>query len=187
MRRTCLAVAICGIFACGKAQSTTATATASGDVAPAGSALPNASPSLAAAPSSARPAASSAQVGWQGTYKSMVGPLYIPTEFKVRWKPPENPAGVGEGGIALSVESSTGRVRGTLDGPLGPATLQGYVSDGKLAATIVRKDPADHGFTGTLDGAVTPDHAEGTIHVTLSEASAIRTASFQLSPAPAAD
>jgi hypothetical protein len=182
MKRACQAIAVCGIVACGKAQSTTATAPEAS--VSAGRAVMNGPSSLAATPP---PAAASGRVAWRGTYKSTVGPLTIPAEFKVRWKPAENPAGIGEGNIALWVEAATGRVGGSLDGPLGPATVQGYLSTGKLAATIARKDPGDHGFTGTLDGAVAEDRAEGTIHVTLSEASAIRTASFQLSPAPAAD
>jgi hypothetical protein len=130
-------------------------------------------------------AASPTSVAWEGTYKSTIGALYIPAELKVRWKPAENTTGLGEGSIAISVDSATGRMRGSLVGPLGPALIQGYLSEGKLAGTIARSDPSDHGFTGTLVGEVSDGHVQGALHVTLSQASAIRTASFDLSPATA--
>jgi hypothetical protein len=142
----------------------------------------SAASTVAPTAASAAPAAS---VAWEGTYKSTVGSLYIPAELKVRWKPAENTTGLGEGSIAISVDSATGRMRGSLDGPLGPAWIQGYLSEGKLAGTIVRSDPSDHGFTGTLEGEVSGGRAKGALHVTLSQASAIRTASFELSPATA--
>ena len=62
-----------------------------------------------------------------------------------------------------------------MDGPLGPATLEGLSSDGKLTATVRRKDPTDRGFTGTLVGSIVGDHVEGSMSVSLGQASALAT------------
>jgi hypothetical protein len=82
----------------------------------------------------------------------------------------------------FTVDPATSRVVGTLEGPLGPANIDGLAWDGKVTATIARNDPADRGFTGTLMGSIGTDHVDGTMNVALAEADAIRTAAFTLSP-----
>jgi len=118
---------------------------------------------------------------WRGTYRSMAGTLYVPAELKVSWKPTDATAGIGEGTLSLTADPRTGRVRGDLDGPLGPAAVSGLVTDGKLTATIARKDPSDHGFAGTMIGTVGPDGGDGAMNVSLAEGGAIRTATFVVS------
>ncbi len=136
---------------------------------------------VAVGPTSA-PAAAPATVAWTGTYTSNAGTLYIPEDWKsVHWTVPDTSAGLGPGSLALTVDGPTGRVTGTLTGPLGPATLAGLVADGKITANIARQDASDRGFTGTLIGTLSADHGEGTIHVALAEVSAVRTATFSLS------
>jgi hypothetical protein len=146
----------------------------------------------ATGPNSARPtaaegapsAAATAPAHWTGAYKSAPGTLTIPATWKnVEWHPVETTAGLGDGTIALAVDGASGRVAGTLDGPLGPATLDGLVAGTTLNATVRRTDPGDHGFSGTLSGTVADGHASGTIHVALAEASALRAATFEMSPA----
>jgi len=181
MRRAPPAIVVCLLCACGRTKSTSS-ATPGGDASAPELVASSSASAVAPTAASATPPTS---VAWEGTYKSTVGSLYIPAELKVRWKPAENTTGLGEGSIAISVDSTTGRMRGSMDGPLGPALIQGYLSEGKLAGTIVRSDPSDHGFTGTLVGEVSGGHAQGALHVTLSQASAIRTAAFELSPATA--
>jgi hypothetical protein len=128
-------------------------------------------------------AATGTLVAWRGSYKSTAGVLYVPADWKnVHWTVKESLAGIGEGTIALTVDPVSGRVLGTLDGPLGPATVDGFASDRKLTATIARKDPTDQGFIGTLIGSLGGEHAEGTMNVSPAEASAIRTVKFTLSP-----
>jgi hypothetical protein len=120
---------------------------------------------------------------WSGSYTATVGTLYIPPDWKnVRWTGVDS-GGMGEGALAISIEPSSGRVVGTVDGPLGPALIDGFVSEGKLTATLVRKDPSDRGFTGTLIGAIEHDRATGTMSVSTAQANAIRTATFTLAPA----
>ena len=83
--------------------------------------------------------------------------------------------------MVLSIDSSNGRVLGSLEGPLGPAMIDGLVWDGKVTATVTRKEPGDKGFIGTLVGSINGDHAQGTMSLSLAEASAVRQATFALS------
>jgi hypothetical protein len=83
--------------------------------------------------------------------------------------------------MTLEIDAATGRAVGTVEGPLGPAIVDGVVRDGKLTATILRKVPSDHGFSGTLLGTVERDAAEGSMNLSSAEASAIRSATFTLS------
>ena len=120
---------------------------------------------------------------WRGSYKSTSGELYIPPEWKnVHWNVKESTAGLGEGAMTLSIDPASGRAIGSLDGPLGPATVDGLVSEGRLTATIARKEPSDQGFTGTLIGSIGGDRAEGTMNLSVAEASAVRKATFALAP-----
>jgi hypothetical protein len=136
----------------------------------------------AAALASTTGSTSAHATGWHGTYKSTAGEVYVPPDWKnVHWTVKESPAGIGEGAIALSVDAATGRTVGTLEGPLGPATIDGFVANGKLTATIARKDPTDQGFTGTLVG-VLAEHCEGTMNLSPAEANAVRTVTFALAP-----
>jgi hypothetical protein len=115
----------------------------------------------------------------------VAGTLYLPPELKVSWKPSETNAGIGEGTVSMTVDPSNGRLRGDLDGPLGPAALVGLAADGKLTATVARKDPRDRGFAGTMVGTLGTDRGEGTLNVSLAEGGAIRSATFVLSGRPA--
>jgi hypothetical protein len=145
---------------------------------------PVASASAAPARSAAAPTASAgASSSWHGSYKSTASALEVPADWKkVHWSDTQSTAGVGDGTMALAVDGAPGRVTGSVDGPLGPATVDGVVADGKLSATIRRKDPADHGFTGTLLGAVKTDRIGGTMDVSLGTAGVVRTASVVLTP-----
>jgi hypothetical protein len=100
----------------------------------------------------------------------------------VKWKVAESDAGLGEGTIALSVDAATGRVQGTVDGALGPATIDGVAADRKIAATVSRADPSDHGFTGTLQGTLGDATVQGTMNLTQADVTAVRSATFALSP-----
>jgi hypothetical protein len=108
------------------------------------------------------------------------GTIVLPKD--VKWKIPESAAGVGDGTIALTVDRATRRVQGKVDGVLGPATIEGVAIDGKITATVSREDPKDHGFTGTLSGDVGDTATRGTMNLALADVSAVRNATFELSP-----
>jgi hypothetical protein len=169
---------------------------ASGGAPAPGASAPGASAPMASLPpsnaSSAAPTAVAssttpvASQSWHGAYKSAASTLTVPPDWKkVHWSDTETTAGIGDGTMALTVDSASGHVNGTVDGPLGPATVDGVLADGKLAATLRRKDPADQGFTGTLLGSLAGDHGDGTMNVSLGLASALRSATFHLSPGAA--
>jgi hypothetical protein len=175
---TIAVIVACGACACqGKGEKP------NGQSAPEQAAAPAASSAAAPAPAawSATPAGGGA---WSGSYRATAGTLYIPPEWKdVRWKAADSGAGIGEGTLAIAIDAATGRLTGTLDGPLGPALIDGVAKDGQLAATLVRKSPEDRGFTGTLLGTVEGDHVSGTMNLSSAEASSIRTADFRLTSA----
>ncbi len=118
---------------------------------------------------------------WVGAYKSAASSLYVPQDWKVRWRPVDTADGIGDGSMTLSVDASNGQVRGNLEGPLGPAVVDGYVSEGNVSATIVRREPRDHGFAGVLSGKTTAEHLEGTMNLSEATGGALRTATFVLS------
>ena len=139
---------------------------------------------IAAVSRDAAAASPPAPSSWTGTYASVAGAPYVPQDWKgVRWSVPETPAGVGDGTVSVIVDPSTGRVTGSVEGPLGPAVLDGYSADGGVTASLVRKDPSDRGFTGTLVGSVEGDKLTGSMSVSLAEVSAVRKATFALSSA----
>ncbi len=137
------------------------------------------------APSSTSPRSDAAPPSgtemWTGTYKAAPGTLFVPPDWKVRVAQNDSGAGLGEGSLSLILDAGTHRMHGTVTGPLGPATVDGYVSDGKFSGSIIRTDAADRGFAGTLLGGATGHHLEGTMNVSLGEASVIRRATFVLS------
>jgi hypothetical protein len=159
------------------------------------SARPSPAASISASPG-ARPesyasdaaASAASPQSWSGTYKSEAGVLYVPDDWKVRWRPEEVEAGIGEGALTLSADAPPGAVRGTVDGPLGPAVIDGYLVNGNLSATITRSDARDRGFAGVLTGKVTGDHVAGTFNLSPPTGGAVRTGTFVLnqSAAPAA-
>jgi hypothetical protein len=175
MRRLAGLLALAGVVACDKP---------SGDAtqAPASAAVSVASrPAAPTASASSRAKSAAATQSWRGTYKSAASTLTVPPDGKkAHWSDTQTTAGIGDGALTLTVDGETGHVSGTVDGPLGPATVDGVVTDGNLAATIRRKDPTDQGFTGTLLGSIASDHLEGTMNVALGLASALRTATFTL-------
>jgi hypothetical protein len=125
-----------------------------------------------------------ASVNWIGSYKSETGTLYVPTdvangkEWKtVKWRGDVSGAGLGDGPITLAVDPS-GRVSGTLAGPLGPALVNGLLAGDTLTASVTRQTPSDGGFVGTLVASVADGKLTGTIKVSQREASVIRLATF---------
>jgi hypothetical protein len=183
MRRVIGLLLLSGVVACDKPSGDATHPPAS----PSASVSVGASSATTSPGTSTTPTSPAATQSWRGTYKSAASTLTVPPDWKkTHWSDTQTTAGIGDGALALTVDGATGHVSGTVDGPLGPATVDGVVSDGKLAATLRRKDPTDQGFTGTVLGSIASDHVEGTMSVTLGLASALRTATFTLTPAGAA-
>ncbi len=119
---------------------------------------------------------------WRGTYDAAAGSLRFPAELKgVSWSPTDTTSGLGDGTLRLVVDPS-GRVQGELSAPLGPAIVNGYRRDQRLTANFARVNPEDHGYTGVLDGTVEDGRILGQLSASPGTASAVRRASFTLSP-----
>ncbi len=133
------------------------------------------------APAAAQDGPSGPSSDWRGSYSSAAGTLYVPAQWKgVRWTGADLDAGLGPGTMSLRIETNSGRVRGAIEGPLGPAKIAGYAAEGNVTATISRNDASDHGFAGTLAGTLADGGGSGTMSGSLAGASAIRSATFTL-------
>ncbi|MDB4995808.1 MAG: hypothetical protein JWM74_3240 [Myxococcaceae bacterium] len=127
-----------------------------------------------------------AKSSWSGKYTSTPGTITVPDGGEwsyVKWRGDESKDGLGEGALVLEIERNV--VTGTLDGPLGPATVSGIVDGTQVSARIERKTPSDNGFSGTLVGTLGTPAAtlEGTMHLSVHDAHIIRVAKFSLAPA----
>ena len=172
------ALTLVSLCACGKAQSSAAPAEP-GEAGPGATAPADAAAVARPAPGPAQP------TSWRGTYVSSAGEVYVPEELKVHWKAADTSSGLGEGSLSFTVDPARGVVEGTLGGPLGPAKLNGYVADGGLSASVVRRDPGDHGYTGVLLGTAASDRITGTFHVSPATGGAVRAGTFTMTPASA--
>ena len=182
MRGSLVSLALLAVVGCNGKSSGDAPAASS----PAASvAVASASATPSAAPS-ASAASNAAGSTWSGTYKSTGASLYVPTQKPfdvVKWRGDDAGGGLGDGSLDLTVDA-TGQVSGTGAGALGAVLVSGMYADGELTASLARKDPTDGGFTGTAVGKLAGDKIEGTIHLSLPNATSLRTATFTLSKAP---
>lgn len=138
-------------------------------------------PSAASAPSASASARPVGPVQYSGTYTSTPTDLYVPDGepykgFKFRGD--DAGVAIGDGKIQLTVDPN-GSVSGTLDGPLGAATLNGVAADGGLSFHVAPTDPkADLAFSGTGTGEVSASEAKGTMQLSSWRANVLREASF---------
>jgi hypothetical protein len=150
------------------------TAAGSGSTAASGAA--SAKPAAAAsAPSVATPAA------WSGKYAATSGSMYVPDGGEwsgVKFRGDDASTGLGEGTLDVTIDPS-GRAHGKLEGPLGPARVDGVLAGDELTASLV---PAEaQGFAGTLVGHADGAKIAGTMRLSSREtANVLRTASFTL-------
>jgi hypothetical protein len=140
-------------------------------VAPVGSGSGSAAGATASAPATA---------SWTGKYTSSPGSITVPDGGEwsyVKWRGDESKDGLGEGTLALEITGN--QVTGTLEGPLGPATVRGMVDGTAVTATIERKTASDKGFSGTLLGTLGAT-LEGSMNLSVHDAHIIRVAKFSL-------
>jgi hypothetical protein len=148
-------------------------------------------PSPSAIGSAAAPK-KSAPVTWSGTYQASPGSLYVYDggEWKgVHFRGDDAATGLGEGPLSLTIDPATRELRGTASGPLGDVILAGVVSrdlatDGAISFSVLRKDPSDHGLTGTGVGHLGASTLTGTMRLSRGDAHVIRDVTFSLTPAP---
>jgi hypothetical protein len=144
------------------------------DAAPA----PSGSVSVSASASAAAPAAGPAT--YAGTYNAERGTLYVPDAEA--WKGiglrPDDAGATGEGTLTIVVDPDGGAVTGSLEGPLGPATLSGVSQDGAMTFQIAPKEKTDLAFRGTGTAAIDAGALSGEMHLSSWRANVLRDATF---------
>jgi hypothetical protein len=167
--------------ACSNPSSAGGAAGSSASASPAASA---AAPPAASASGKPAAAAPTGPVAWNGTYSSAPGSMYVYDggEWKgVHFRGDDASIGLGDGPLTLTVDAKTGIVRGTGTGPIGDVILTGAVTGEELTFSVLRKDTADRGFTGTGSGKLSGDTCEGVMRLSRGDAHVIREAKFTLS------
>ena len=111
------------------------------------------------------------------------GALAVPSAFaKNHYASSDVTTGVGDGAMQLTIEPTTRRVTGTLDGAIGAAVIEGLLGDGQLSGAVRRKDPTDKGLAGTLLATVSAEKISGTLTLATGDGATLRTGTFTLDP-----
>ena len=131
------------------------------------------SPTIPAAPPKAA-ASGAASAAYAGTYSLAPRAYYISDakDWSSVKQVKDDPAKhVGDGTVTLSV-GDDGRVTGAIEGPAGPAVVDGSVVDGEIRANVRRKEASDEGLTGTL--VASPKDGSGKLSLAESNAAIVR-------------
>jgi hypothetical protein len=121
---------------------------------------------------------------WTGAYDSEVGSFYVVDGGEwagVNWRGDDASVGLGNGSMSLSLDRSTGEVRGTGDGPIGNVIFTGALVRDAILLTVSRKDPLDRGLTGTAVATVSGNRIAGTMRLAVADARVIRQGTLTLS------
>jgi hypothetical protein len=167
------------VLACGCSRSSAL----SNDPSASSTAAASASTAPAKTPAPATDAGRAAH--WTGTYRAEPGPLFVPEGPEwagVRFRGEDAGTGLGEGTVSLTINPE-GEVEGAVDGPLGPLRAHGWLTAGKLGASL---DPADAGsaFSGTAAAQEEGGKIVGAMHVSSPLGNVIRAAPFTLERKP---
>jgi hypothetical protein len=121
---------------------------------------------------------------WAGAYVSEAGSIYVVDGGEwagVKWRGDDASVGLGNGTMSLSLNRSTGEVRGTGEGPLGDVVFAGAIVSDAILLTVSRKDPLDRGLTGTAVATMSGDRIAGKMRLAVADARVIRQATLTLS------
>ncbi|HEX4515861.1 MAG TPA: hypothetical protein VH054_20070 [Polyangiaceae bacterium] len=150
---------------------------------PATDAAPAASASVVASASASASASATMTSGpptYAGTYDAERGTLYVPDAEA--WHGvglrPDDAGATGEGAITLVIDPDGGAVTGSLDGPLGPATLSGVSQEGALSFQVAPKEKTDLAFRGTGTASLDAGVVSGEMHLSSWRANVLRDATF---------
>ncbi len=117
---------------------------------------------------------------YAGTYNAERGTLYVPDAEA--WNGvglrPDDAGATGEGAITIVVDADGGAVTGSLEGPLGPATLSGVSQEGALSFQVAPKEKTDLAFRGTGTASFDAGVVSGEMHLSSWRANVLRDATF---------
>lgn len=118
---------------------------------------------------------------YEGKYTSEAASIYVPDGGEwagVKWRGDDAGEGIGTGKVSIVVDPGSGRVEGSIDGPLGDAVLDGEKIGETITATVLRKSPKDRGLTGTLIGRLDGERLDGSMRLSPGDARIIRQGTF---------
>ena len=143
-------------------------------------AAPTASVSASAPAASSAPVVVAGPATYAGTYTAERGTLYVPDAEA--WKGiglrPDDAGATGEGAITIVIDPDGGAVTGTLEGPLGPATLSGVSQEDSLTFQVAPKEKTDLAFRGTGTAKIASGVVSGDMHLSSWRANVLRDATF---------
>ena len=143
-------------------------------------AAPASSASAIVSASASAPAPFIGPPTYAGTYNAERGTLYIPDAEA--WNgvglKPDDAGATGEGPITIVIDPDGGSVSGSLEGPLGPATLSGVSQEGAISFQVAPKDKTDLAFRGTGTASLDAGVVTGEMHLSSWRANVLRDATF---------
>jgi hypothetical protein len=117
---------------------------------------------------------------YAGTYDAERGTLYVPDAEA--WKGvglrPDDAGATGEGAITLTIDPDGGALTGTLEGPLGPATLNGVTQENAMTFQVSPKEKTELAFRGTGTASIDGGAITGEMHLSSWRANVLRDATF---------
>ena len=141
-----------------------------------------ASVSVPVSASASASAPASGPATYAGTYNAERGTLYIPDA--AAWNGvnlrPDDAGATGEGAISLTIDPDGGALTGTLEGPLGPATLNGFAQETGITFQVAPKEKTDLAFRGTGTASLDAGVVSGEMHVSSWRANVLRDATFSV-------
>ncbi len=118
---------------------------------------------------------------YDGTYTATAGTLYVPDAEA--WKGVkfrgDDAGAVGEGALSMTIDPDGGALTGKLEGPLGPATINGVAHEGAISFHVAPRETTDMSFSGTGTGTIDGGSVSGEMHLSSWRANVLRDATFQ--------
>lgn len=142
---------------------------------------PAPSASASAVASASASAAPAGPAVYDGTYTATAGTLYVPDAEAwngVKFRG-DDAGALGEGALSITIDPDGGALTGKLEGPLGPATINGVAREGSISFHVAPSEKTDLAFSGTGTGAVDGGAVSGEMHLSSWRANVLRDATFQ--------
>jgi hypothetical protein len=169
-----------GLLACGGEPAEGTAASARATAAPAS--LPVASDGAGPKASAAPVAEARSPLGgaWSGKYRSeKAKPTLDPTVKVKAWSSDDGAHGSGEGELRLEV-APDGSVKGTVEGPLGPADVVGTVEGERVHALLRPRSDEVDAFSGSLEATLEEGVLVARLRAADGAAAAVRSATARL-------
>lgn len=118
---------------------------------------------------------------WTGSYEAAKHHIDLSTKIGglPEWAADEGASGTGKGSVRLTPDA-TGAATGSVEGPLGPAALEGAFDGDVLAVRFYPKSADRSGFSGVLVARREGERLTGSLDAATSDGRVARTAKITL-------